>query len=102
MTQAVRTRPLFDPPILRRAAIDAIRKLDPCLQAKNPVMFVVAVGATLTTLLVIVDLARGNTADLRFNIQITLWLWFAVLFANFAEAIAARLRRTVCEKPARR
>jgi potassium-transporting ATPase ATP-binding subunit len=73
---------------LRRAAIDAIRKLDPRLQAKNPVMFVVAAGATLTTILVIVDLARGNTADLRFNIQITLWLWFTVLFANFAEAIA--------------
>jgi K+-transporting ATPase ATPase B chain len=82
------TRPLFDPPIVRRAVIDAFRKLDPRQQLKNPVMFVVAVGALITTALVIRDVVTGQTGDLGFNLQITLWLWFTVLFANFAEAMA--------------
>lgn len=88
MSQDIKTRPLFDPPILRRAAVDSFRKLGPRQQAKNPVMFVVAVGATLSTLLLIADLFTGTTGDLRFNLQIVLWLWFTVLFANFAEAMA--------------
>jgi K+-transporting ATPase ATPase B chain len=78
-------RKLFDPPIVKRAIIDAFRKLDPRLQVRNPVMFVVFLGAILTTLLIFIgepDISRG------FIIGVTLWLWFTVLFANFAEAMA--------------
>jgi potassium-transporting ATPase ATP-binding subunit len=88
METKVQNRPLFEGQILRRAIADAVRKLDPRQQVKNPVMFVVAVGALLTTLIVIRDLITGQPDDLGFNIQITLWLWFTVLFANFAEAMA--------------
>ena len=88
MEHGLKARPLFDPPIVRRAVVDAFRKLTPRQQARNPVMFVVAVGATLTTLLLIVDLARGSAANPAFDLQIALWLWFTVLFANFAEALA--------------
>lgn len=80
--------PLFEGNIIRRASLDAVRKLDPRQQVKNPVMLVVAVGGVLTTLLVIRDVITGETADIGFNLQITLWLWFTVLFANFAEAMA--------------
>jgi len=80
-------RPLFDGPIVRRAIIDSFIKLDPRQQLKNPVMFVVAVGAVMTSALVIRDLVGGQT-NTAFNLQITLWLWFTVLFANFAEAMA--------------
>jgi K+-transporting ATPase ATPase B chain len=76
---------LFDGAIVRRAAVDALKKLDPRVQAKNPVMFVVEVGSVVTTLLLI--LPHGST-HFAFNLQITLWLWFTVLFANFAEAMA--------------
>lgn len=110
MSQNIKARPLFDPPIIRRAVTDAVRKLDPRLQAKNPVIFVVAVGATLTTITVIVDLVTGNLSGLKFNLQITIWLWFTVLFANFAEAMAEgrgkaqadSLRKTRQEMIARR
>ena len=88
MSNATRRRPLFDPLIVRRAIKDAFRKLDPRQVAHNPVMFVVEVGAALTTLLIIRDLAAGNTSKLIFSAQVTLWLWFTVLFANFAEAMA--------------
>ena len=88
MEHGTNARPLFDPLIVRRAVVDSLRKLDPRQQARNPVMFVVAVGAALTTVILIADLASGNTADLLFNAQITVWLWFTVLFANFAEAMA--------------
>ncbi len=81
-------RPLFDPPIVRRALRDAFVKLDPRQVARNPVMFVVEVGSVLTTLLIVRDAAAGQTAHLAFTIQVTLWLWFTVLFANFAEAMA--------------
>ena len=80
--------PLFDPPIVRRAIKDAFTKLDPRQVARNPVMFVVEVGSILTTALIIRDLARWNTDHLLFTVQVTLWLWFTVLFANFAEAMA--------------
>jgi len=80
-------RSLFDRAIVRRALADAFRKLDPRLVAKNPVMFVVEVGSVLTTGLFVKGLLTGAT-DLRFNGQVTLWLWFTVLFANFAEAMA--------------
>src|SRR5271167_1741275 len=69
--------------IVRRAVLDALLKLNPRKMMGNPVMFVVEVGSVITTVL----LFRGGTA-FGFNLQITLWLWFTVLFANFAEAMA--------------
>jgi K+-transporting ATPase ATPase B chain len=84
-----RSRPLFDPPIVRRALKDAFVKLDPRTEAKNPVMFVVWVGSVLTTLIFLRDLtAHVGGWERAFVGQIALWLWFTVLFANFAEAIA--------------
>ena len=80
-------RKLFDPHIVRRAVADAFRKLDPRLVAKNPVMFVVEVGSVLLTYLLLKDVITGGQ-NLLFNFQITVWLWFTVLFANFAEAMA--------------
>src|SRR5947209_1999206 len=88
MSERLKKRPIFDPPLVKRAVRDAFAKLDPRHVAKNPVMFVVEVGSLLTTLLIFRDLATGHTADLRFTLQVTLWLWFTVLFANFAEAMA--------------
>ncbi len=84
---AIAERPLFDPPIVRRAARDAIAKLDPRHMVRNPVMFVVLLGSVLTTLILAGDLAAGR-AGTGFTLQIALWLWFTVLFANFAEAMA--------------
>ena len=78
---------LWSTDILRQASIDALRKLNPRLMVKNPVMFVVEVGSVLTTALLIAD-AVNHRAGLGFNLQITAWLWFTVLFANFAEAMA--------------
>jgi K+-transporting ATPase ATPase B chain len=78
---------LWSTDILRQASVDALRKLNPRLMVKNPVMFVVEVGSVLTTALLIDD-AIHHRAGLGFNLQITLWLWFTVLFANFAEAMA--------------
>jgi potassium-transporting ATPase ATP-binding subunit len=80
-------RSLFEPAIVKRAALDAFRKLDPRLVARNPVMFVVEVGSVVTTYLFLRDLFTGAPNAL-FDGQITLWLWFTVLFANFAEAMA--------------
>jgi K+-transporting ATPase ATPase B chain len=88
MAEKAQKRPFFDPPIVKRAIKDAFIKLDPRQVARNPVMFVVEVGSVLTTLLIIRDIATGNTANLLFTVQVTLWLWFTVLFANFAEAMA--------------
>jgi K+-transporting ATPase ATPase B chain len=73
--------------ILRQAAIGAVKKLDPRLMVKNPVMLVVEVGSVLTSALLIED-SLHHRSGLGFNLQITLWLWFTVLFANFAEAMA--------------
>src|SRR4030095_1512545 len=73
--------PFTDPPLLRGALIESFTKLDPRVQIRNPVMFVVFIGAILTTF-------TCFTAPTGFNIHITLWLWFTVIFANFAEAIA--------------
>src|SRR5262249_23399621 len=87
-TKETRARPLFDAPILRRAALDALRKLDPRVQVKNPVMFVVWIGALLTSALAL-EAALGNgEAPLGFVSAIALWLWATVLFANLAEAVA--------------
>jgi K+-transporting ATPase ATPase B chain len=88
MAEKAHTRPFFDPPIVKRAIKDAFIKLDPRQVARNPVMFVVEVGSVLTTLLIIRDIAAGDTSNLLFTVQVTLWLWFTVLFANFAEAMA--------------
>ncbi|HVV94461.1 MAG TPA: potassium-transporting ATPase subunit KdpB [Hyphomicrobiales bacterium] len=78
---------LFDAGILGPAILSAVRKLDPRILAKNPVMFVVAIVAGLTSVLFVRDLAAGRSG-LGFSFQIILWLWFTVLFANFAEAVA--------------
>jgi K+-transporting ATPase ATPase B chain len=75
---------LWDPKIVRRAAVDALVKLNPRKMMGNPVMFVVEVGSVITTILLILH----PHAAFGFNLQITLWLWFTVLFANFAEAMA--------------
>jgi len=80
-------RSLFDGAIIRRAAVDALRKLNPRTMAKNPVMFVVEVGSVLTSCLLISNQIH-HRGDFGFNLQITLWLWFTILFANFAEAMA--------------
>src|SRR5262245_52889882 len=87
ISRGVRARPLFDPEILRRATRESFVKLNPRMVAKNPVMFVVEVGAALTTLFVIKDAVTG-VGGLLFVIQIAVWLGFTVLFANFAEAMA--------------
>jgi K+-transporting ATPase ATPase B chain len=84
-----RARPLFDPPIVKRAIGDAFAKLNPVLMAKNPVMFVVWVGSVITTIIFLTDLfTHVGGWERAFVGQIALWLWFTVLFANFAEAIA--------------
>src|SRR5437868_6823804 len=80
-----RSRPLFDPEIVNRAIRASFGKLNPVTLMKNPVMFVVEVGAALTTVFLIRDLIIGAAA-IGFTLQISLWLWFTVLFANFAEA----------------
>jgi K+-transporting ATPase ATPase B chain len=82
-----RSRPLFDPEIVGRAAKASFAKLNPITLLKNPVMFVVEVGAALTTVFLIRDIFTG-AAGIGFSVQISLWLWFTVLFANFAEAMA--------------
>lgn len=103
-----KARPLFDPPIVRRAIVDSFIKLNPRVQLRNPVMFIVEIGSLLTTILGIssllgqgeaaqVALNAGKTAEQAaqlsrdsagFIFAISLWLWFTVLFANFAEAMA--------------
>ncbi|MDB5295961.1 MAG: Potassium-transporting ATPase chain [Phycisphaerales bacterium] len=107
MSTHAKSRKLFDPPIVRRAAVDALVKLDPRHQVRNPVMFVVFVGSALTTVLVFVGepgISRG------FIVGVAVWLWFTVLFANFAEAMAEgrgkaqadTLRRSRRDTPAKR
>src|SRR5450759_89243 len=83
----VRARPLFDPEILRRAAKDSVLKLNPITLMKNPVIFVVEIGAALVLLFLIRDIATG-AGGISFELQIDVWLWFTVLFATFAEAMA--------------
>ncbi|MDE3215250.1 MAG: potassium-transporting ATPase subunit KdpB [Gemmatimonadota bacterium] len=84
---AVAARPLFDPPIVRRAVRDAFAKLAPRAIVRNPVMFVVFVGSILTTLVLARDIVQ-HQPGVGFTTQIAIWLWFTVLFANFAEAMA--------------
>ncbi|MEW5738537.1 MAG: potassium-transporting ATPase subunit KdpB [Myxococcota bacterium] len=82
-------RPLFEGPIVKAALVDAFKKLDPRRMVKNPVMFVVEVGSLFTTVLALHAFAtgRGDTSA-GFVVAISSWLWFTVLFANFAEAMA--------------
>ena len=82
-----KSKSIWDMKIVRRALLDSLVKLDPRNMMKNPVMFVVEVGSVATTILLILDVLRHQGA-FGFNLQITLWLWFTVLFANFAEAMA--------------
>jgi len=83
----IRKKSLADSVILSRAVVDSFRKLNPRTMVKNPVMFVVEVGAVLTTIQLIWN-AVHHAGQFGFGLQITLWLWFTVLFANFAEAMA--------------
>ncbi|NYF80484.1 potassium-transporting ATPase subunit KdpB [Granulicella arctica] len=100
---------LFNIAIVRRAALDALIKLDPRSMMKNPVMFIVEVGSILTSLLLLLNTVE-HTRNFSFNLQITLWLWFTVLFANFAEAMAEgrgkaqadTLRKAKSDTPAHR
>jgi K+-transporting ATPase ATPase B chain len=101
-------RSLFDRAIIARAIGDSFKKLDPRWQARNPVMFVVEVGAAVTTFFFIRD-AVQHTGTAGFDFAISAWLWFTVLFANFAEAVAEgrgkaqadALRRTKSDSTAR-
>ena len=109
MSQSRRQISIWDPAIVRQAAWDALRKLDPRVQVKNPVMFIVEVGSLLTTIVFFQELVAGTGRPL-FTGQVAFWLWFTVLFANFAEAMAEgrgkaqadTLRRTRTETVANR
>ncbi len=83
----VRARPLFDRELVGRALKESFVKLNPATLVKNPVIFVVEVGAAVTTIFLARDTLRG-APGVGFSLQIVLWLWFTVLFANFAEAMA--------------
>ena len=103
-------RPLFEPAIVRRALVDSLRKLDPRGMIRNPVMFVVEVGSVLTTFIFFRDLGKHGSSTDVFTGLVTVFLWFTVLFANFAEAIAEgrgkaqaeTLRKTRSETVARK
>jgi K+-transporting ATPase ATPase B chain len=90
MTDKVRAVSAWEGAVLRTALLESVTKLDPRLMAKNPVMFVVEIGSVLTTFIWLHDLLLhpAGAAPAWFTGQVTLWLWFTVLFANFAEALA--------------
>jgi K+-transporting ATPase ATPase B chain len=88
MASTTRVRSLFDLPIVLQAAVDSFRKLTPRREVRNPVMFVVYVGSILTTLLWLQAVVGTGEAPAWFIFWVTVWLWFTVLFANFAEAMA--------------
>src|SRR5580704_15830141 len=81
---AAKAHSIFDPAIIVPAIGDSFKKLNPATLARNPVMFVTEIGALITTVLLVI----GHGAHFGFQVQIALWLWFTVLFANFAEAMA--------------
>ncbi|BEN10014.1 potassium-transporting ATPase ATP-binding subunit [Serratia marcescens] len=81
-------RALFEPALVRTALIDAVKKLDPRVQWRNPVMFVVYIGSILTTAIWLAILTGQTDGAAAFTGSVALWLWFTVLFANFAEALA--------------
>jgi K+-transporting ATPase ATPase B chain len=103
-------RPFFEGAIVRQAIVDSFRKLDPRVQARNPVMFVVLVGSAFTTFIFFRDLTDARPEDNLFAGLVAAWLWFTVLFANLAEAMAegrgkaqaAALRKTRAETIANR
>ena len=105
----VKSKALTDTKILKTAIVDSFRKLNPRTMIKNPVMFVVEVGALLTSIQLVRD-GLHHSGEFGFGLQITLWLWFTVLFANFAEAMAEgrgkaqadTLRKARAETEARR
>ncbi len=100
---------LWEPTIVRGALLDALYKFDPRIQLRNPVMFVVEVTAFAVTMILGLDVFEGHAALASFELQIAIWLWFTVGFANFAEAMAEgrgkaqadNLRRTRTETQAR-
>jgi K+-transporting ATPase ATPase B chain len=100
--------PLWESKIVRGALADSIGKFDPRIQARNPVMFVVEVTAAAVTLILFRDFFEGHSSLALFELQIAIWLWFTVGFANFAEAMAEgrgkaqadNLRKTRTETPA--
>jgi len=77
---------IFNKKLLARALKDSVMKLSPAVLIKNPVIFIVGIGALLTTIIVFIGIFQGGYSS--FNLQIAIWLWFTVLFANFSEAIA--------------
>ena len=85
---------LFDKSIIVPAIGDACRKLDPRLMIKNPVMFVTQIGAALTTIAIFT-----SSVDRGFILQLAIWLWFTVLFANFAEAVAEGRGKAQADSP---
>jgi potassium-transporting ATPase ATP-binding subunit len=103
-----RTRPLFDPPIVKRAILDSVRKLNPRTLMRNPVIFVVEIVSVMVTVRIVTDVTSGG--PVLFDSLIGVGLWFTVLFANFAEAMAEgrgkaqadSLRRTRADLVARR
>ncbi len=109
MSTPQKSKMLADSHLVTVAILDSFKKLDPRVLYKNPVMFVVEVGAVLTSIEWAYDLGH-HAAGIGFGLQITLWLWFTVLFANFAEAMAEgrgkaqaeTLRKAKAETPARR
>ncbi|MCW5746256.1 MAG: potassium-transporting ATPase subunit KdpB [Alphaproteobacteria bacterium] len=109
MSSRSRAATLFDPALLKPAILDSVRKLDPRVQIRNPVMFTVELVALVATILLARDIARG-VGGIGFTLQIVAWLWITLLFANFAEAVAEgrgkaqadALRRTRTETIAKR
>src|SRR4029079_7422811 len=85
---STKARSLFDPEILRRALVDSFWKLDPRREIRNPVMFVVYIGSILTSGLWLYSLRTPGEEPSWFIFGVSIWLWFTVLFANFAEAMA--------------
>jgi K+-transporting ATPase ATPase B chain len=108
LARAVRARPLFDPPVVKRAVLDSLKKLDPRTLLRNPVIFVVEVVSVVVTIRILADAVSGGLV--AFDTAIGLGLWFTVLFANFAEGMAEgrgkaqadSLRKTRADLVARR
>ncbi len=93
MTTETQARSLFDPEILRPALLESVRKLDPRVQVRNPVMFVVEIGAVITTVAWLIQAFGGESLGgghqpAWFTFSVTIWLWLTVVFANLAEALA--------------
>ncbi|HSD10558.1 MAG TPA: potassium-transporting ATPase subunit KdpB, partial [Candidatus Binatia bacterium] len=88
MSTDKRKSSIFDPALLRPAVVESFRKLDPRTLVRNPVMFVVEIVSAATSVIFLRDLATDALTDAAFTGQLSAWLWFTVVFANFAEAIA--------------